>query len=180
MTTYGTILFLHVASAVTLFSVLAIEWASLRGVRRARTYEEARAWSGLWKLLPALGLPATLVVLGSGVYLATVGGMWRLSWVAVALPTYTGIIVAGGVIGPRRSRAEAALSSGANALSSELRSQLSDPLLVASWRWRAALLVGILFVMTIKPNWSIWAIGAFALFGGLWSVPAWLRVREVA
>ena len=180
MTTADIVVFLHVASAVVLFAVLAIEWVSLRGVRGSRTYGEAREWSGLWRLLPRFGLPATLLVLASGIYLASIAGMWRLSWVAVALPTYVGVIMAGGVIGPRRSRVRSALTTGTNSLSSEVRRQLRDPLLMASWRWRAALLVGILFVMTVKPGWSVWAVGGSALLGGVWSIPAWFRSREEA
>lgn len=178
MSMYESVLFFHVASAVTLFAVLAIEWVSLRGLSASRTYEQARDWSGLWKLLMRIGLPATLVVLASGIYIATVGGMWRFGWVAVALPTYVGIIAAGGLVGPRRNRLQSALAGGTNLLPSELRRHLRHPLFRASWRMRAALLVGILFLMVVKPPQGQWVVGAFVLLGALGSVLAWMAGRQ--
>src|SRR5438876_3642752 len=93
------VLFLHLASTVGLFAVLGIEWISLRGVRRSSTYEQAREWSGLWGLLLRLGLPAALLVLASGIYLATTFGMWQVNWVSIAVPTYVGVIVTGAITG---------------------------------------------------------------------------------
>jgi hypothetical protein len=175
MSTYELVVFLHVASAVGLFGVLAIEWVSLRGLRGSTTYEQAREWSGLWRLLMLLGLPATLVVLASGIYLATTGGMWSMSWVAVALPTYVAIIVAGGIAGPRRNRIDSALRSGSGPFADDVRRQTLDPILVASWRSRAALLFAILFIMTVKATWALWAVSLFAFLGAVWSLPAWSR-----
>ena len=175
MSVHEIVLFLHVASAVGLFAVLAVEWVSLRGLRKSLTYEQAREWSGLWTLLLPLGLPAALVVIASGIYLATSAEMWRLGWVAVALPAYVAVIVAGGILGPRRNRLQSALTNGTDSLPSELRREFRHPLLTASWRWRAALLFGILFVMTVQPSWAVWAIGLFALLGVVWSLPVWVR-----
>lgn len=173
MTVRGFVVFLHVASAVGLFTVVGIEWVSLRGLGRSLTYEQARDWSGLGRLLMLIGLPATLVALASGIYLATTEGLWSVSWAFVAVPAYLGVMVAGGIAGPRRNRADTALRTGAGSLPGELRRQVRHPVLIASWRFRTALLVGILFIMTARPSWAVWAIVSAAALGIIWSVPAW-------
>jgi hypothetical protein len=167
------VLFLHVAAAVGMLATLAIESVSLRGLARSTTYEQARDWSGLWSLLLPLGLPATLLVLASGIYLATTLGAWELGWVKVAVPTIVLIAVAGASIGPRRNRLGALVATGTGLLPRETRRQMRDPLLRASWRWRAALSFGLLFVMTVRPESAVLTIGLFALLGVVWSLPGW-------
>jgi hypothetical protein len=173
MSLFPYVLFLHVVSAIGLFAALALEWASVRKLARSTTYEQAREWAGLWSALLPVGLPAILVVLVSGIYLAsTLGpGVWRAGWVEVAVPSVVLVAIAGAVVGPRRNRLRGALASGVGSLSSDLRVQLGHPLLVASWRWRFALLTGIVFVMTAKPasRGAFVAIGSFALAGIVWS-----------
>lgn len=172
---YQIVVFLHVGSAAGLFAVLAVEWVSLRGLTRSRTYEQAREWSELVNLLMPLGLPTTFVLLASGIYLATTAGFWALSWVYVATGTYVLVIIAGAIVGPRRSRLRSALGHDTGALREEMRAQLLDPLLRASWRWRAALLSGLLYIMTVRPESAVLAVVAFGLIGVVWSVPLWIR-----
>jgi hypothetical protein len=172
---YQIVVFLHVASAAGLFAVLAVEWVSLRGLTRSRTYDQAREWAELVDLLMPVGLPTTLVVLVSGIYLATYAGFWAFGWVHWAAATYILVMLAGAVVGPRRNRLRSALGRDMGPLSQEMRTQLMDPLLRASWRWRAALLSGLLYIMTVRPESALLAIGAFGLIGLAWSVPLWGR-----
>jgi hypothetical protein len=46
-------------------------------------------------------------------------------------------------------------------------------MLIASWRLRTVLLIGLLFIMTARPSWAVWAIVSAAGVGVLWSVSAW-------
>jgi hypothetical protein len=177
---YRLMTFVHVASAAAMLATLAIEWVSLRGLARSTTYEQAREWSGLWGLLLPLGLPAILLALSSGVYLATTLEAWELGWVTVAMPTLVLIALAGATVGPRRNRLRSVLATGTGLLSSAVQLQLRHPLLQASWRWRAALLSGLLFVMTVRPESGVWVIGGFALLGVVWSLPVRRSRRGVA
>jgi hypothetical protein len=174
------VLFLHVAGAVGMLVALAIEWVSLRGLAKSTTYEQARDWSGLWNLLLPLGLPAILVVLASGIYLATTLGAWELGWVKVAVPTIVLIALAGAIVGPRRNRLRSLLATGTGPLSRAIQPQLRHPLLSTSWRWRAALLIGLLLLMTVRPEAGVSTIGVFALLGIFWSLPAWRVGRRDA
>ena len=168
---YRFVTFVHVAAAAALLATLAIEWVSLRGLARSTTYEQAREWSGLWRLLLPLGLPAIVLVLASGVYLATTLEAWKLGWVVVAVPTLVLIALTGATVGPLRSRLGSALATGTGSLSTALQLQLRHPLLRASWRMRAALSSGLLFVMTARPESGVRAVGVFALMGAISSLP---------
>jgi hypothetical protein len=180
MELYRLVLFFHVASAAGLFAVLAIEWVSLRQLKKANSYEQAREWAGLWSLLLPLGMPALLVALASGIYLATTTRAWELGWVAVAVPSIVLVAAAGATVGPRRNRLRAALASGSGPLPSEMQLDLRHPLLAASLRWRAALLTGLLFVMSVRPDPALAVIGSFALIGLAWSLTAWRARRADA
>ena len=168
------ILFCHVAAMGGLFAAIAIEWASLRFVRRATSSEQAREWTRLWSLLQPIGIPSVVVILASGIYLATTLGVWELGWVEVAVPTLIMVAVAGGVVGPRRNRLQMAIAKSAGPLPVDLQTQLRQPLLVASWRFRAALLIGLVFEMVARPESSgVLVMAAFALIGICWGLLAW-------
>src|SRR5262245_66301543 len=87
-----------------LFAALAIEGVSLRSLRRATSYEQAREWAGVWSVLVPLGVPSVLVVLASGIYLATTLGLWQFGWVEVAVAPLALVAVAGAVGRARRKR----------------------------------------------------------------------------
>lgn len=175
MDTYRVVVFCHVLAAMGLFAALAVEWVSLRYVRASTSYEAAREWSGLFKLLVPLGMPATLVALASGIYLATTISVWELGWVKLAVPTLVAVAIAGAVVGPRRNRLQAAVAKGTGPLPRYLVAQLQHPLLVASWRVRFALLAGLLFGMTVKPDLrgNVVSMAGALLVGLAWSMPLW-------
>jgi hypothetical protein len=168
------ILFCHVIAMVGLFAAVAIEWVSLRFVRRATSSEQAREWTRLWGLLQPIGIPSVLVILASGIYMATTLAVWEVGWVQVAVPTLVIVAAAGGIVGPRRSRLQAAIAKSAGPLSVDLQIQLRQPLLLASWRLRAALLVGLVFEMVARPQSSgVMLMASFALLGICWGLMAW-------
>jgi len=175
MDLHRLIVFGHVAAMIGLFAALIIEWISLRALRRATSYEQAREWAGLWSLLVPLGLPSLLAVLATGIYLATTLGVWDFGWARAAIPTLVIVAVAGGTVGPRRNRLSAALATSAGPLPRDLRIRLRQPMFVASWRFRAALIAGLLFDMTAKPDvGSALLISAAAVIGIGFGLPAWI------
>ena len=183
MTLYRIVVFCHVAATLALFGALAIEWVSLRSLRQAESYEQAREWVGLWRLLVPLGVPFALVILASGIYLARTIGAWTLGWVEVAVPALVVVALAGGIVGPRRNRLQAAVATGVGPLPGDLLMQLRQPLLMASWRFRAALLTGLVFEMTVKPaSDGALVMAAVVLIGIVWGLLTWTgahaRVQE--
>ena len=125
---HQTILFSHVAGMIGLFAALTVEWVSLRSLRRATSYEQARESAGLWSLLAPLGGPSLLVVLASGAYLATTLGVWVVGWVEVAVPTLVVVAIAGGITGPHKTRIRVAIATNAGPLTRDLQTQLRQSL----------------------------------------------------
>jgi hypothetical protein len=62
-------------------------------------------------LLAPIGIPSVLIVLASGIYLATTLGVWHFGWAQVAVPTLVIAAVAGAIVGPRRNRLRAAFAT---------------------------------------------------------------------
>jgi hypothetical protein len=142
--------------------------------------EQTREASRLFGVLTAVTLPSALVAVASGIYLATASGSWSLPWVRPAVPTIIAVAVLGGTVGPRRRRIVAALAAGTGVVPHELRSRIVHPLFTASWRLRTALLAALLFEMCARPEGpaALLSLGAFALAGLGWTLPAWGRTAE--
>jgi hypothetical protein len=168
------VVFGHVAGVIGVFAALTIEWISLRTLMGAETYEEARQGFALSPLLQRVAIPSFLVVLSSGIYLGTSLGAWELTWVAVAVPTLVLVAVVGRVIGRRLDRVRAATAAGRGPLPNGVRLKARDPLLLGSWRFRTALLVGLVVEMTTKPDYAgVLLIVAAGLVGIAWAALAW-------
>src|SRR5215468_8963761 len=145
------ILFAHVAATIGIFAALTIEWVGLKHLSQATSYEQAREWARLWRFLAPLGVPSVLVVLVSGIYMATTLGAWTFAWTKVALPTLVIVAIAGRVVGPRQARLMSAIATKAGPLPPSLSRDLKQPLFLRSLRFRAALvgfaLAGVVWAM---------------------------------
>jgi hypothetical protein len=176
MTLYSIALFLHVLGALGFFAALALEWTSLGALRRAETVEQARPWIALFRALGRMYPASMVTILLAGAYMtATVWGL--VAWIAVALGAMVLVWVFGAALsGPRLGAAARAVAAEQGSLSAAAREALRDPLLLASIRLRGAIGLGIIFLMTVKPELigSLLAIGVCALLG---LVPALLARR---
>jgi hypothetical protein len=144
------IVFAHVVAMIGLFVALTLEWTTVLSMRRARTYEDARH-ADLHRWLTPIGIPATLGVLGSGVWLASTLGLWSLYWVKAAVPILVLVAIAGGIVAPRRKRVRVAIADGAGAIPPAVIEAIHHRLFVGSLWTRTALLIGLVFAMTVKP-----------------------------
>ncbi len=169
------VLFAHLAAMAGLFSALTLEGVTLRFLGRATSYEQARAWTGTWRLLPVLGAPSLVVGLASGIYLATMLGLWAFGWTRIAVPTLVVVASLGAMLGPHRNRVQTAIGSCTGTLPPDLRAQLRRPLDTASWRMRAAVLLGLMFEMTLKTDAGLLTMAPFALVGVVGAAAAWRR-----
>ncbi|MFT3840282.1 MAG: hypothetical protein QM723_25060 [Myxococcaceae bacterium] len=151
MSLYALMIFVHVLCVLGMFAALALEGLSLRRAARATTAEQAAQWTAVWRLLMPMGMPSLLGALASGIYLATAMNGWSFGWTKLAVPALVLVALAGAVVGPRRNRVVSALTAPGAQLSAELHAELAAPRFEASWRFRAAVLVGVVFAMTVKP-----------------------------
>jgi hypothetical protein len=160
-------LFLHIVGALGLFVALALEWTSLLLLRRATTTEQARERMRLASGVSAVSGASLATLLVSGLYLtATVWG--GVAWIAVAL----GAMVLMAVLGAALSRPR--LVTIGRAVETGSLAPVPDPLLWVSIQTRVAVALGIVFLMTFKPdlNGSLLAIAVAAVLGLIAALPA--------
>ena len=174
MTLYTLTLFLHVSGALGLFIAIGLEWITLPRLRRAPSVEQARTWLGVLGSHGPVGGLSALVLLVTGIYLMLTA--WRgAAWTGIGLLAMVLIAVLGGVLTGRRiGPISRALPADPGPLPEALVQRLHDPLLVLSARLRAALALGVVFIMCTKPalTGSLLAMGVALAAGFLASLPA--------
>jgi len=180
MNDYSIALFLHVVGALGFFVALGLEWTSLRHLRRATTIEQVREWMRVPGEMGRVGMIAMLTLLAAGFYMmATVWG--GVAWLIVALGALVVLVVLAMALSrPRMAAIGRALTAENGPVSASLHDLLHHPLLWISLQTRVAIALGIVFLMTLKPDLSgsLLAIVIAAILG-LASALAMLR-RERA
>ena len=136
------LVFIHVTSAMGIFGALAIDGAVLLQIRRSADSAQLRIALGAYRLVPRVAIPSLLLTMLSGLYLTATVWSWRAAWIDVAL---LGLIVTGAIgatmTGPGIARLQSSLHGD----------DRRDPVLLASLIIRTFILVGIVFLMTVKP-----------------------------
>ena len=151
MSLYGFVLFSHVAAVLALFVCLSFEALSLFRMRRASTLAEARLW-----IEPMPGLPlwtgvSALVIFVSGIYLALRMSAFGQAWIELSIVALLLIAPLGALTSTRMRATRHALAS-ATTMKPELVSQLEDVFLKISLGLRMFIFLGIVLLMTAKPE----------------------------
>jgi hypothetical protein len=182
MNYYSIALFFHIVGALGVFVALGLEWTGLRQIRGATTSEQVRVWMRISNSTRRLGIASMLTILVSGFYMmATVWG--GVAWIIVAFWTLVLLVVLGlALTGPRMAALGRALATEHGTVSPTLQHLANHPLLWISIQTRVAIALGIIFLMTVKPDLggSLLTIGV-ALVLGLASalpIPGRERVQE--
>jgi len=181
MTYYSLALFFHFVGLVMMFVGYGIEWIVSAFLRGATTTDQVRAWLRVYRTsLPVSG-PGLLVLILSGAYLAQVSGAMKNGWMSVSMLT---IVLALGIgfvfILPRVKAIRAALPEGSPALPVNTTALLRAPGLPTLIRVRALLALGIVYLMTAKPDTlasSLLALGVAIVFGLLASAPLFAKTK---
>jgi Predicted integral membrane protein (DUF2269) len=154
MTLYTLALFLHVLGALVLGAANALLLAGLIQARRASTVEELRLWSGLALGTGRMTLPAALLLLVPGIYLVFAAWGWATPWIDVSLGVLVILALLGRfALGPRLAALRMdALHAASGPISHALHRQRADRALwTAAWM-STALILGVVFLMTNKPD----------------------------
>ncbi len=178
MSLYSIALFLHIVGALGLFAALGLEWTSLRQLRRATTVEQARAWFDVLGLVRRIGPAALVAILLPGFYLMAAAWGWT-GWIVVALAGMGLLAALGALNGVPLAALGRELTTRQGTLAAPVRERLQHPRFVTSIKTRVALVVGIVFLMTVKPDLggALLTIGVAVVLGLVASVPAWRRER---
>jgi NAD/NADP transhydrogenase beta subunit len=154
MSIYTIVLFLHVSGAIGYFVGIGTWLFVLVGLRRAQRVEQVRALVNLIGLSgPFTGI-SVLLILATGFYMALTAWSLRTSWIDVALISLVLMVPCGAALIEPRRRALARLAQEApdGPLPQSLEQRTHDPVLLTALQTVAALLLGIVFLMTTKPS----------------------------
>ena len=176
MTHYSLVLFLHITAVLALCAALSLEVLSLHRLRRASTLTDVRRWLQPVPGLPLLTVGSALVIFLSGIYLAMRMSAFELAWPKVSIGALLLIAPFGAITG-KRIRAIRQVCTQTKALNSELTTRLQDPFLKVSLGIRTAVFLGIVLLMSAKPElWeSITIVVASGGLGLLSSLLFWRR-----
>src|SRR5262249_30092164 len=134
--------FVHVAAAMGIFGALAMESISQQLLRRAAGADQLRAALQSFRTMRWLATPSLITTLASGIYLTVTRWGWQASWITVA---FSGLILTAIIGGTTTGVIIARLGKGLSLTDRNSR------ILTASLTVRTFLLLGIVFLMTVKP-----------------------------
>lgn len=158
MRLYTFALFAHLIGVLTLFIGMALQWLITVRLRRARTVAQVREWSSLVGGVGRLSPVSGVLVVGAGIYMMATTWSLATPWIMVSLGAMALMMVFSMVISARQlraiRRAAAASEAPADSVSPELRRRTQNPALWVSTQMAASTALGIVFMMTTKPDWA--------------------------
>src|SRR6266487_4270687 len=155
MSIYSIILFVHVIGAIGYFLGIGTQLFVLVGLRRAQRVEQVRALIQLNDQSGPVSGISVLLLLAAGLYLALAAWSLLTSWILVALISLILMVpTTAALIAPRRSAIVKQLAREApgGELSEALERHIDDPVLATVCTTVLTLLLGLVFLMTTKPN----------------------------
>jgi uncharacterized membrane protein len=155
MSIYSLALFAHLLGVLGLFAGLSLDWISLLRLRQAQTLTQVREATGLSGIQARLLPLAVLVLLVAGIYMTATTWGWGTPWILVSLAGLVLIGVLANSVSGRRLRAieRAANTEGSSeTLPAALRRQIADPILLTALQTAVVIGVGVVFLMTTKPD----------------------------
>ena len=157
MTLYSLVLFVHVTATLALFAAIILEALALFHLRRATAVSEVRLWLDPLPGLPLMATGSLLVVLVSGIYLAIRVSAFGAGWPAASMAGMV-LLAPFAILAARRMREIRKATAAATGIHSDLQRRLQDPFLKAASAIRMAVMLGIVFLMAVKPSWGASAV----------------------
>jgi hypothetical protein len=153
---YHIALFVHISGAVLFFIGLGLNWLGLNRLRRAERVEQVREVSALLQVLHRLFPISIVLLMSGGLYMTITTWGFTLAWLDAALVTLSALPIVGPRVNGRRLTLirQRALAEPDGPLSTSLRTQTRDPVLVFWSRLAALLGWWMVFLMTLKPDLS--------------------------
>lgn len=175
---YAIALFLHVIGAMSLFIGIGLELAVLVRLRRATTMGQVRDATWYGNIASRWMSIASVLILLAGLYMVITA--WGLSsaWLDVSIPLFFVLAGLGGGVNARHaeSLAKAASDAPEGSIPDDIRARIFDPVYNTGVMVLSTSAVGIVFLMTVKPNLIISLItAAVALVLGLLAAQ---RIRQ--
>jgi hypothetical protein len=181
MTAYAITLFFHFVGMVGLFVGYGLEWTSSSLLRRSTTSDQARFALGLYRASLPISGPGLLLLILTGGYLASITGGMRQGWISGALLGIVLALIIGFVFLLPRARAiRTAIPEASESLPATAQVRANDAMVATLIRARFMLALGIVALMTSKPQ--LLSTSLFVLLGaiilgllasaGVWTKPS--------
>jgi hypothetical protein len=176
---YPLLVFLHVTAAMGIVAGFGIEGLALLHLRAAHTADDVRRALTNSRYVQRVAGSSLLAAVVTGVYLATVYWSWRGAWMGVAFMTIVAMALVGALMTGRATAR--AMRAPHDALGPAAMAALQERLSL-SYVIRLGLFLGIVFLMTTKPQSggvALAAVGIAGITGLLVGLPV-RRVRSPA
>ncbi|HLW01457.1 MAG TPA: DUF2269 family protein [Ktedonobacterales bacterium] len=179
---YTLALFAHIVGVLGIFVGISFGWVNILRLRRAQTIAQVRAETSLTGVQQRLFPIAALVLLLAGIYMTVTTWGWGTPWILLSLAALIVMGVLGGAVSGRRLTTirKAAAEDASSAISPELQRLIADPVLLISIQTALLIGLGVVFLMTMKPDWtgSLITLGVAVVLGVVSAQP-WRRPAEV-
>ena len=177
---YSIVVFLHVVGALALFAGIGLEQVSLFNLRKASTTLQAREWLAVLGGLRRVDAPSGITILATGFYMLFT--RWgHQAWIGLAILGMVAMAILSITVTARRVKAITSTLHGSDAPIAGLFRAQHDQTLRAAASFRAAIALGIVFNMTVKPATpgAVAALGAALVLAAIVAVAGRSRPREV-
>ncbi len=180
MTSYGVVLFVHLAALLAAISTAGVAHFAERRLAAAETVAAARSWASLLSRAAPVFPLALLVLLASGGYLVHRGWTWDRGWIEAGLVGVFLLLANGaGVLGRRNLKLKRALGTATDGPLTDALLQLTRRHIGAVTSWvNTGLAVGVVFVMTTKPGLGS-SLAALVVAAALGAIVAFRLRRHV-
>jgi hypothetical protein len=153
---YQIALFLHILGVLGFFIAIGVLYGAVFGVRRAQTVQSIMLWTSAAAGVGRILFPISgLVILITGLYMVVTVWGERTPWAGVALIAFLILAIAATVIQGRRMAALERSAAGqpeSAPVTGALWTQAHDPVTWVAVNASAAVAIGIVYLMTLKPD----------------------------
>jgi len=183
MNLYTLALFLHVTGDIGIFIGLGVQLLCLAPLRRVQHVEPVHLIAGLIRTADVVSVTGALLTIATGLYMALTAWNLQIGWIAVALGSIVVLILPliVGVIEPRtKAIVKMAGEAEAGPIPAALGRHIQDPVLAVGLQTGAAIVLGIVFLMTTKPalTGSIITMAVALALGLASGLPLWIKRRQ--
>jgi hypothetical protein len=156
MTFYSLALFVHIVGVLGLFIGISMQWISVQRLSQAQNVAQVREGTSLVAIQERLWPTASLLILLAGIYMTVTAWGWSTPWIDISLAALIGQGAIGGALISRRLKAihtgVAATETPTGAFPSELKVQITNPVLRIAAQINVFTGLGVVFLMTTKPG----------------------------
>lgn len=151
---YTLALFVHILGAIGLFVTVCLIVVALVRMRQASTLEQLQEWASVANVAGKSILFISLVILAPALYMVIIAWGFTTPWVMAALITFVVLAIMGATMNGRAIERVVVMARAASPglVPDALRTRLLAPQLWLAEGVRLMLLLGILCLMTIKPD----------------------------